>query len=332
MAMLTWIVGQGGLLGSELRKACEAKRLSLWESPQFPWERSIELEGAFSEATSSFADALKKNRANRFVIVWAAGKGTVGTPESALNEETRSWEAFLSAVSSELLPHHPTGTIFFSSSAGAIYAGAGGSLITEDTPPHPLSAYGRTKLEQEKIFLAWTEQHSSVAAIIGRISNLYGERQNLTKAQGIISHISERILRRAPIHIYVPLDTIRDYVYAGDCARAIMEFLLQRQGIPKHLLKIFASERTTTIAEILGIFTRIAKTPPHIVCGRTENAKEHPRCVRFHSTVARDILPFLQHTSLLEGIYRLHEHQRRLFEKGVLHPVPLRSSGPKRSV
>ncbi|MEK7136921.1 MAG: NAD-dependent epimerase/dehydratase family protein [Patescibacteria group bacterium] len=332
MMPIAWIVGQGGLLGGSLARACEESGVALWKSPAFPWNERAALQRACTNAVRAFAGQIQKGQP--WIVLWAAGIGTVGSAESALAEETHAWEMLLQIASEYLLPAHPCGTLFFSSSAGAIYSGVGSALITEDTPPHPLSAYGRTKIAQEKLLTSWAEQHPSISCVTGRISNLYGERQNLAKHQGVISHCSGRILRRAPIHVYVPLDTIRDYVYSEDCARAILALLLatQRASHPRRILKIFASERTTTLAEILGIFTRIAKTPPHIVCGRAENAKEHPRCVRFHSTVAKELLPLLRRTSLLEGIHRLHEHQRRLFEQGALHPVPLRGSALQRSV
>jgi len=48
--------------------------------------------------------------------------------------------------------------------------------------------------------------------MVGRMSNLYGPGQNLKKVQGLISQMCLRVLTRQPLVLYVPLDTIRDYL------------------------------------------------------------------------------------------------------------------------
>ena len=55
--------------------------------------------------------------------------------------------------------------------------------------------------------------------MIGRFSNLYGPGQNLGKLQGLISRLALSAVTRQPINIFVPLDTIRDYVYVDDAAQ-----------------------------------------------------------------------------------------------------------------
>ena len=83
-----------------------------------------------------------------------------------------------------------------------------------------MSAYGESKLEQERIVRAWSAA-TGVPAAIGRFSNLYGPGQDLTKPQGIISRLVRASLRGEPLLVFVPLDTVRDYLFAADAARRV---------------------------------------------------------------------------------------------------------------
>ena len=61
--------------------------------------------------------------------------------------------------------------------------------------------------------------------MIGRIANLYGPGQNLDKPQGLVSQLCAAHLERRPVSIWVSLDTLRDYLYAPDCAQMVLDCL-----------------------------------------------------------------------------------------------------------
>ena len=112
------------------------------------------------------------------------------------------------------------GAIAFASSAGGIYAGAKDAVITEHTPPAPTTAYAREKLVQEDLIQAFVLANQRTAALLARVSTIYGPGQATGKQQGLLTHIARRILRNQPIQIYVPYDTIRDYIAVDDAATA----------------------------------------------------------------------------------------------------------------
>ena len=97
------------------------------------------------------------------------------------------------------------------------------SPLTEDSPCRPISEYGRHKLDMEQRLQAWAAGRNNVSTLMGRISNIYGPRQNLSKPQGIISHFARCLIHQRPIHVYMPLDTIRDYIYIDDCADQVID-------------------------------------------------------------------------------------------------------------
>jgi UDP-glucose 4-epimerase len=115
--------------------------------------------------------------------------------------------------------------VILASSAGGIYAGAPEVPLTERSPARPLSAYGEAKLRQEQALAHWAEGRPEVSTLVARIANLYGPGQRADKPQGLISQMSRCLIHRRPVHIYVPLDTVRDFVFVEDAAHALVRWM-----------------------------------------------------------------------------------------------------------
>jgi UDP-glucose 4-epimerase len=321
---LTWVIGRGGLLGSHLVPALEAaiEGAVSWDSPKFSWNDPPTLTEQIENAVAAFARAVgSANR--RWMVLWAAGAGVVGSSTAMLAGEALAWEVLLESLGRHWAQLGEAGLVFYASSAGGVYGLTSRTALTEASPCHPVSEYGRHKLKQEQRFRDWAVRHPGVATVIGRIANIYGPGQNLSKPQGIISHLSRCLIYQHPAHIYVPLDTIRDYIYVDDCARQIVECCrqvsLDNGGC--HLLKIIASEQATSLARIVGIFTRLDKRHPLLVPSPAPGRGLQPGSLPFRSTVAPN-LTRLPRTPLEIGIDRVHRHQRALFSQGRLPPPP----------
>ncbi len=145
-----------------------------------------------------------------------------------------SWTAlaahagFLDRLSARLaVPSAPRGALFLASSAGGVYAGAAGSPFTELTETRATSPYGEAKLAAEGLVEDFARR-TGTATVVGRIANLYGPGQDMSKPQGLISQLCLNQLRRRPISIYVSLDTARDYLYVDDCAAMVLATLTTR--------------------------------------------------------------------------------------------------------
>jgi UDP-glucose 4-epimerase len=245
----------------------------------------------------------------------------LSSPAAELEPEWSAWVQLLDRLGHSLsgpLSGLP-GQIFLASSAGGVYGGGEQELLTEQTPPQPGSAYGRHKLRMEGALRDWASSHANVSSLIGRISTLYGPGQDPRKPQGIISHLSRCLIHRQRVSIYVPLDTRRDYLFVDDCAHDIAACVgrvaTQR---PRLVLKILASERPTSLAEIIGIFFRIAKHRSLIVFRKVQDSRSSS--LKFRSDVWRD-MNGLRRTDLAAGIHLLHAHQLALFQRGLLPPV-----------
>jgi UDP-glucose 4-epimerase len=210
-----------------------------------------------------------------------------GTSAQALQLELLALRETLDALTAA--PRGGNGAFFFASSAGGLYAGVGEPPYDESSPVRPLAAYGQAKLDAEAMVSDWSDQ-TGTPSLIGRIANLYGPGQNLAKAQGLISQICRSHLTGQPLSIFVSLDTLRDYLYAPDCAGLIVDGLARlRQEYsvagPRVVTKILASQRAITIGAVLGEMRRIFKASPRIVLGASAVSALQARDLSLRSKV-----------------------------------------------
>ncbi len=334
MTTLAWVIGRGGLLGSHVAATLvQSSHLTEWKPAggAFPWADRERLDARFAESIEGFLETAGAHRAGS--IFWCAGSGVVATPAAAMAAESLAWERFLALLGSGLgrrpRPHRPL-NIILASSAGAIYGEAREAPLTEGSSTYPLSSYGEAKLLQERALLRWAEAQPDVSTLVARIANLYGPGQRPDKPQGLISQMSRCLIHHRPLHVYVPLDTVRDFVFVEDAARALVRWTArlgreaESSGRGVHVLKICASECPTTIAGLVGVFRRLGKRRLRIVSGLHPLTGQHPQRLQFRSTVWADE-PLPNATSLLVGIHRVYQHQLALALRGELPPpAPVR--------
>ena len=293
----TWVIGRGGLLGqsvekvvAELAEAGSPGRTSgsgarLWIPPEpivwsAPGAGGVELRQQAGEFLGVVGD-------RPWSVVWCAGAGVTASSANALQLELAALRETLDALAAA--PRAARGSFFFASSAGGVYAGVGAPPYDESSPVHPLAAYGQAKLDGEALVTKWTHR-TGMPSLIGRIANIYGPGQNLAKAQGLISQICRSHLTGQPLSIYVSLDTLRDYLFAPDCARLVVEglgrLLQEEPGTgPTVVTKILASQRAITIGAVLGEMRRVFKNSPRIVLGASAVSAMQARDLSLRSRV-----------------------------------------------
>ncbi len=113
-----------------------------------------------------------------------------------------------------------TGTkkIIFASS-GATYGTPDEVPVNEETPQRPESPYGITKLVAEYYLRYWYEANGLRYTAL-RYGNVYGPRQDPNGEAGVIAIFAKHIIAHEPVRIDWDGEQQKDYVYAGDVARA----------------------------------------------------------------------------------------------------------------
>ena len=311
---LAWVIGRGGLLGSALSRAlARSGTPEFVPASRFVWNDATVVQAQLEEATDAFARAAAN--APRWEIYWAAGVGTMTSVEAGLVLETRALGTLLAALVDSIvrkkLLRGERGAFSLASSAGAIYAGSIAPLISEAVPVAPTGPYALAKLDHEAM-VTGVATETGMSACIARFSTLYGVGQSATKAQGLLTHISRCIVRNRALQIFVPLDTIRDYIAVDDAASMWID--ASRRGVEpgRARIKIIASEQPTTIGEILSLFKRVAHRPPRIITSVSPASGIYTRRMQFRSRVPP--LAFVRpKTPLLIGISRVLEAERAVY-------------------
>ncbi len=307
---IAWVIGRGGLLGTALERALERSGTVLFVPERsFPWSDADATVSLMQREIGRFAEAVAS--ASSWEIYWAAGVGTMGSAAASMTTEALVLQRLTEGLAMVGLPIE-RGRFAFASSAGAIYAGATDDIIDERSPIGPTTDYARAKLAQEATVRHLVDA-TAIRALVCRISTLYGVAQTVGKAQGLLTHISRCIVRNQTITIFVPLDTIRDYIGADDAA-AVMIDALRGLDAPGFAMKIIASERPTTISEILSIFRRLSRRAPRIVTTGTATSAVYPRRIQYRSLVPGPGAS--TSTSLLLGIDRILTAERRRYVAG----------------
>jgi len=278
---LSWVIGSGGLLGSHVTQALPSWS-HVWQPPRpIRWKLNGGLDDLV-ECAASFRAAVGDRP---WSVLWCAGVGTQGATTAVLDAELTALAAVLDALGPTTSP----GVFFFASSAGGVYAGSAMPPFDEETVTRPISPYGEAKLRAEQLVRDWSH-HTGASVVIGRIANLYGPGQNLAKGQGVISQVCLQSLRHRPLVLYVPLDTLRDYVFAPDCAvlvrACVAEALRQHkeQGATV-TVKILASQQPVAIGTLLHNARVIFKRSLGLILGRSPQSAVQVRTLTFRSII-----------------------------------------------
>ncbi len=115
------------------------------------------------------------------------------------------------------------------SSSGAIYGTVDKMPIDEDTPLHPQSPYGITKMASEYYLRYWKETYGLDFTAL-RYGNIYGPRQDPMGEAGVIAIFARAILLGEPVRIDWDGEQQKDYVYVRDVARSNLLTLTRGGG------------------------------------------------------------------------------------------------------
>lgn len=306
-----WIVGSGGLLGQAMVKLARQPFIA----QPVRWHQPVEAARSLEAAARDYATS---NPAS-WTVIWAAGAAVVGTSQQSARAELDQFRTTILAVRRHLPAGR--GTFFLSSSAGGVYAGSTGPPFDEGSTPRPISPYGHLKLNMERAAIEVLGDFCSV--VIGRFSNLYGPGQNLQKSQGLISQLCRHTLTRKALNIYVPLETMRDYLYVDDAAALALAAIdtATAAGPADPTVRILASEEPATVARLIDLINRQSHHRPLISVGVSSHASSQVRDLRLRSRYVEDRRS-LRRTTLNVGVSAVFRKTAELLQAGAFADAP----------
>jgi UDP-glucose 4-epimerase len=284
---IAWVIGSTGLLGAALCRTLRQEGTELFFPTQcFSWHRPQDIPTQMEAAVNNFSRCCENSV--QWEIYWAAGIGTMSSAAEVMSTETHALSSLLKLLHADPRLSAIIGRVCFASSAGAIYAGSADEVISENSLPTPTTAYAIEKLRQEELVQRFVAVNPGTFALMARISTLYGPGQATSKKQGLLVYMARSIIRNQPIQIYVPYDTIRDYIDADDAAFAMVVSVRTVNSESRVLTKIIASENSATIAEIVAIFKRLSRRTPLVVRSANKLSNLYSRRVKFKSIVVSE--------------------------------------------
>lgn len=268
------LLGGGGLLGTGFRSVLDNRRAHVVRLRP-PWGDLDALEGHLER---ELAAALSTD--DRATLVWAAGVGHVGATATAMRAETAALQALCRTVLALPTSQRTQLTVLFASSAGALFAGHGDSLIQESSLPSPISAYGEAKLGQERL-LERLVQDTGCGVVLARISNLYGLADGVLTPRGLVSTAVRATRLRQPMTIYVRQDTRRDYVFHRDAAAIALR---RAEDAPPGLRTTLVCDGTTrSVSEVLAVVGAVSGRRVPATFAERPETRLQPYVLRFEA-------------------------------------------------
>jgi UDP-glucose 4-epimerase len=283
---ISWVIGMGGLLGGELiHQLRNEDEYIYYPNDVFNWGDCSLLANQIKDSVKQFeCKAINLKAISRWQIIWAAGVGSMTSNRSEFQAENIALEALVKSIHESKFLKKVKGCLVFASSAGAIYSGVSEIVIDENTEPRPIVEYGKNKLEQESMLTNFTKDTKNVNLLIVRISTLYGPNQSPNKKQGLITHIAKAIIRKEVIRIYVPLDTMRDYINVENAVNEILRLTEELKNESERIIiRIIAENKSVTISEILSNFNRITRKKILYIRVKNNITSEYKNKIAFNS-------------------------------------------------
>jgi len=173
-----------------------------------------------------------------------------------------SWEKHEIEISKNLSPtlhlielaiRNKVKKICFASSGGTVY-GINNKVNHENSPTIPVTPHGIIKRTIES-FLQNAKYSHNLDYDIYRISNVYGEGQNIKKGLGFINTAIENIIKNRKVTVFGDGTNIRDFVYVSDVAE-LMSYSVQGNENKSNIYNISLG-KSYSLNEVLEIMKSV---------------------------------------------------------------------------
>jgi UDP-glucose 4-epimerase len=155
--------------------------------------------------------------------------------------------------------------VLFASSGGATYGDTDVIPTPESHPQRPVSHYGAAKAASE-LYLGVYRANFGISCTALRYGNVYGPRQDPHGEAGVVAIFCGRLLEGKPCTIFGDGKQTRDYVFAGDVARANLLAAERRHDGPLNV----GTGIETDVVELYGHLAKAADVtaPPEHAAAR----------------------------------------------------------------
>lgn len=182
-------------------------------------------------------------------------------------------------------------------SSAAVYGNPKTVPVSETDSLNPLSPYGQSKLDMEKLMKIYSEKYDFHCVCL-RFFNVFGIGQTNTYA-GVITKFFQKISENDSLEIFGDGENTRDFVFVDDVADAILKTILNIENLKFEIFNV-GTGVSISINELAKLILKISKTQNPIVF-----KSERPGDVKYScadiSTIKKS-LNFVPSTTLMDGL------------------------------
>ena len=242
--MRIFVTGGAGFIGTHLcKKLTTLYQVTVYDNfsnsnkETFPDMKNLTLiVGDILDSTKLF-DSMQ----NHDIIIHLAAKtdviDSVINPDETFETNVQGTRNILDSCK-----YHNISKIILTSSA-AVYQNSTNS-VNETSSTKPLSPYGQSKLDMEKITI-----QSKINYSILRLFNVYGNGQTT----GVIANFEKNILENKPLTIFGDGEAIRDFIHIDDVVDGIILSMKSASGIYN-----IASGNGTSISDLVKLLIELS--------------------------------------------------------------------------
>lgn len=189
--------------------------------------------------------------------------------------------------------------VVFISSAGTVY-GPSNVKLQEDSNKNPFSPYGIVKLTMEH-FLNYYQAKYNIQYDVYRISNVYGEGQDVSKGLGVINIFLENIMKNGAAAVFGNGSNTRNYIYVGDVVKLMA---LSLEHPEKSGVYNLSSNDTLSINELIEVMKSTIDKPFKIEY--REGRQSDNSFIDLDNQKILDLANSFQFTGIEEGILKTY--------------------------
>jgi len=293
-------LGQGGFLGSALTRKAIATGYKVFPQVSVPWRDPGARALVLDELAGQFALFSRESDAT---IIWAAGAQGVSNSQSGISPELESFRDIVNSLSS--VSALRGAEIAIVSSAGGVYSGSSAPPFHSASPVSAINQYGLDKIEIEN--LAASQLSGFFRVQIARVTNLYGPWPG--PRQGLINRLCTAAATREALQIYVPLNTVRDYIYVEDAAHLLLfelDFARVSQIEKQPSVSLIGSGENSSIGSVINTVAHVAHRKVPITMAQLAETQLQARDLRMHPSWT-DRGPHFAPVPLATGVKRLFD-------------------------
>jgi UDP-glucose 4-epimerase len=285
------LLGGRGVLGSGYREALSRQRDQVIRlSPR--WEVAGDVVRLLSRRLSDAAGE------SDVVVIWAAGVGHIGASAELMRAETEAVVGLSDLVAALAPARRLRVSLLFASSAGALFGGHAGRVITAGDEPRPVTPYGWEKLRQEQVV---RELGGDVGCrvVICRYSNVFGAADGKLTPRGLVATAVRATRLRQPMTVYVSPDTRRDLIFSRDAAaESLARLATVERGATTALI---CAGETRTVSELIALVGRVSGRRVPVTYAERPETRVQPRVLRFRAEEHGP--PFVRRTPMETAVH-----------------------------